>query len=185
MVRRALALFLVLLSTFSFADEVANRRASAGLRLFRALLAADMGLAQKTVAPDEILILFVYVDDRQRATDLAQRFIEEAKERDKLHGLSIVTEVTNDPDFIAYRTRVPAGVFIAEAPGRGTLASIVRYGIQEHVIVYSPFEGHVEEGVLGGLSVEAQVRPYLNGETLMASHISLKSFFLSVAKVYR
>ena len=37
------------------------------------------------------------------------------------------------------------------------------------MIVYSPFEGHVESGVLGGLSVEAQVRPYVNRATLEAS----------------
>jgi hypothetical protein len=38
---------------------------------------------------------------------------------------------------------------------------------------------------LGGLSIEAQVRPYLNRATLESSHITLKSFFLQVAKVYQ
>jgi len=184
--RRPLAFLLaVLLSALTFADEVADRRANAGLRLFRALLAADIELTKKTVAPDQILIVFLYVDDKRRATDFATRFIAEAKERDKLRGMTIATEVTNDPNFAAYGARIPAGVFIAEAPGRQALTSVIKYGIQRHVIVYSPYEGHVESGVLGGLSVEAQVRPYVNRETLEASQISLKSFFLGVAKVYQ
>ena len=71
-----------------------------------------------------------------------------------------------------------------ECPVNRALTSIIKYGIGHHVIVYSPFEGHVELGVLGGLSVEAQVRPFLNRATLEASQISLKPFFLSVAKVF-
>jgi hypothetical protein len=182
--RRLLVILAVLISASVCADEVADRRAHAGLRLFRALLAADVELPKKTVAQNQILILFYYVEDRNRANELARRFIEDAKERDKLRGLSIVTEITNDPTFAAYAKRVPAGVFIAEAPGKQALVSIVRYGIQRRVIGYSPYEGHVESGILGGLSVEAQVRPYVNRETLEASQISLKSFFLGVAKVY-
>jgi hypothetical protein len=81
-------------------------------------------------------------------------------------------------------TRAPAGIFIAQAPPRAALSSLIKYGIGHHVIVYSPFEGHVELGVLGGLSVEAQVRPFLNRATLESSQISLKPFFLSVAKVF-
>ncbi len=65
------------------------------------------------------------------------------------------------------------------------MQSLVRFGIDRHVIVYSPFEGDVESGILGGLSIEAQVRPYLNRATLESSHIMLKEFFLKVAKVYQ
>ena len=39
--------------------------------------------------------------------------------------------------------------------------------------------------ILGGLSVEAQVRPYVNLSTLSASNISLKPLFFKVTKVYR
>ena len=42
----------------------------------------------------------------------------------------------------------------------------------------------LEHGVLAGMSVEAQVRPYVNTETLAASHVELKSFFMKVTKVY-
>ena len=188
MIARRLAsaiLLLSLLSAGAFGDEVHERRATAGLRLFRALLAADIKLPAKTIGPNQILILFIYVNDRRHATDQATRFIDDAKEHDSIRGLSIVTEITNDPTLAAYADRIPAGVFITESPSRAALSSIIGAGIQRHVIVYSPFEGHVESGVLGGLSVEAQVRPFLNEQTLEASQIALKPFFLNVAKVFR
>lgn len=178
-------LVLSLMTAGAFADEVHARRATAGLRLFRALLAADIRLPAKTIAPNQILIVFLYVNDRRNASSLAARFIQDAKERDSIRGLSIVTEITNDPTLAAYGERVPAGVFITESPSRAALSSIIAAGIQRRLIVYSPFEGHVESGVLGGLSVEAQVRPFLNRQTLEASQIVLKPFFLNVAKVFR
>ncbi len=178
------AVLIAVLARSAPADEVQDRRAHTGIRFFRALLAADIDLPKKTAAPNQLLIVFLYVDDKSRAADLATRFVEDAKERD-IRGMSIATEVTNDASLAAYANRVPAGVFIAEPPGKSALTSIIRFGITHHIIIYSPFEGHVESGVLGGLSIEAQVRPFVNRATLEASQISLKSFFLEVAKVYR
>ena len=85
----------------------------------------------------------------------------------------------------SYATRVPAGVFLAAAPPAPALRAIVQFGIDHSAIVYSPIEGHVESGVLGGLSVEAQVRPYVNLATLQSSRVTLKDVFMKVAKVHR
>jgi hypothetical protein len=161
-------------------DDVADRRSEAGSRLFRALLAADLDLAKKTTPANQLLIVFFYTTDARRAGELAKSFAGA-----DVRGLAVSVEVTNDPTFAKYAGRVPAGLFIAEQPSRPVLQSLIRYGIDHRVIVYSPFEGDVENGVLGGLSIEAQVRPMLNQVTLDASHIALKPFFLKVAKVYQ
>jgi hypothetical protein len=180
---RLLAAALVLLiAGHALGDDVEDRRANAGVRLFRALMLADTDLSKKTIAPNQLLVVFYYVDDQRRAKDLAARFVQESKE---LRGLAVSTEVSNDPSMETLGARTPAGIFFAQSPNRKSIASLVRYGISKHVIVYSPFEGHVELGVLGGLSVEAQVRPFLNHATLEASQISLKPLFLSVAKVFK
>ena len=162
-------------------DDMADRRADVGARVFRALLAADLDLPKKTVGGNQILIVFFYAGDSRRAVELAAGFVGGGDVR----GLTVVTEVTNDATFAKYTGRTPAGVFLADAAPRATVQSLVRFGIDRHVIVYSPFEGDVESGILGGLSIEAQVRPYLNRATLESSHIMLKEFFLKVAKVYQ
>ena len=162
-------------------DEMADRRMEAGARLFRALLAADLELPKKTLPGNQLLIVFYFSSDARRAADLARAFTAAGDVR----GLPVAAEVTSDVTFAKYGTRVPAAIFISEATPRTVLQSIVHFGIDHRVIVYSPFEGDVENGVLGGLSIEAQVRPFLNRSTLESSHITLKTFFLQVAKVYQ
>lgn len=165
------------------ADEVQARRAEFGVRLFRTLLAADLDLPKKTVENNQLLVVFYYVDDKRRAEELAVRFTGNPPE--KIREMGIITEVTNDATFAKYATRAPAAVFIAQPPNASQLSSVIKFGIDRHLIIYSPFEGHVERGVLGGIAVEAQVRPFVNLATLAASHVSLKPIFLQVTKVHR
>jgi len=178
----AVALLAWLVPARIGADDVQVLRARAGVRFFRSLLSADVDLTKKIVPPDQLLIVFVFVDDARGADDLMGRFREQTKE---LRGLPVVTEMTRDLTLGSYAQRVPAGIFIAQPPGRKALASIIKYGIDHHVIIYSPYEGHVESGVLGGIFVDAQMRPFVNGATLSASQITLKDFFFKVAKVYQ
>ena len=178
--KRLLCLLVVLaVPCLGAGDEAAERRAQTGMRLFKSLLAADLDLAKKTTN-EKLLIVFYYVDDKERAAEMASRFAA-----DKVRGFDVITEITNDPAFAAFNGRNPAGVFVTQPPAKAALQSVIKYGIARSVIVYSPFEGHVEAGVLGGLSVEAQVRPFVNAATLEASHITLKEFFLKVTKVHR
>lgn len=180
--RRIAALIaLVILVAPLRADDLTDVRSQAGARLFRALLSADTDIDRKTV-DKQLLIVFVYTDDRQRAATLAQRFLGDAKD---IHGIPLAIEFTNDASLAAYKSRIPAGVFLAQQFGTTALKTLVAYGIDHHVIVYSPFEGNVESGVTGGLAVEAQVRPYVNMTTLTASAISLKPLFFKVTKVFR
>jgi hypothetical protein len=178
-VRLAIAfLFLAIApAALTSAGDAAELRVEFGARIFRALLAADVDLPKKA-AGTQLVIVFFYRDDATAARDLAARFTGS-----EIRGLSIATEVTNDPARIS--ARGPAAIFLCQPSRKDALQSLVKYGIDHRVIVYSPFEGDVENGVLGGLSIEAQVRPYVNASTLDASKINLKSLFLQVAKVYR
>jgi hypothetical protein len=178
-----LALALHVVPAAGESDE--DRRVQAGIRLFRSLLAADLDLERKVDGDGRLLLLVFHAGDRGRADELEKALAGEAADGpDPIRGLPVRLDTSIDPSFAAFAAAPPAGIFVGQAPSPAVLQSIVRYGIAHHVIVYSPFEGHVEQGVLAGLSVEAQVRPYVNRETLAASHIALKSFFLKVAKVY-
>ena len=167
------------------ADDLGDVRSQAGARLFRAFLSADVDIDRKKVEKDQILVVFLYTDERQRAADLAASFAGNPKDAVTIHGAPVLVELSSDTSLASYAGRVPAGIFLAQPPSYNALKSIIRYGIDHHVIVYSPFEGHVERGVLGGLAVEAQVRPYVNLTTLDASNITLKPLFFKVTKVFR
>jgi hypothetical protein len=179
---RALLLTALLASSLLFparsrADGDEERRVEAGLKIFRALLAADVDLKRKASPDGRLLVVFFFTDDPRSAEEDGKAFGK----------LELATELaaTSDPKFSSFDRRVPAGIFLAQAPSPRALREVVDFGISHHVIVYSPFEGHVESGVLGGLSIEAQVRPYVNLTTLRESKIQVRDFFLKVAKVYR
>lgn len=77
-----------------------------------------------------------------------------------------------------------AGIYLLDELSEDVLQIITNQAIQKQIITYSPFKGNVESGVLGGLSVETKVRPYINMKTLIESQIQLKPFFLKVIKRY-
>ena len=177
--RAAMALTLLALVPLALAraGDVEDRRVEFGTRIFRALMAADVDLPKKTVG-NQLLVVFFYRDDAVRAREMAKGF-----SGSDVRGIAVTADVANDPLKLA--ARQPAAIFLSERPRKETLQALVHYGIDHRVIVYSPFEGDVESGILGGLSIEAQVRPFVNQSTLDASKITLKSIFMQVAKVYR
>ena len=180
----AVLLALVVPCVGARADGYDERRVQTGLRLFRAMLAADTGLPQRADADGRLLVLFVYADDRARAAQLAESFATRDGGGSQVRGLDVRVEVVPASGLGRWNGR-PAAVFVAQPPGGALLQDIVVFGITRRLIVYSPFEGHVESGVLGGLAIEAQVRPFVNLATLEKSDVALKDFFLKVAKVHR
>ena len=94
------------------------------------------------------------------------------------------TELVRVEELQATGPRAVAAVFIAEPLRREAIGALIRFGVERHVIIYSPFEGDVEQGIAGGLSIEAQMRPFVNTAALRASQVTLKEFFLKVAKAF-
>lgn len=163
------------------ADDYDERRVRTGARLFRALLAADLALEHK-VGADGKLHVQIYARDLSYADSVAELIAPKAEDPEaKIRGLEVKVETAAT---LPKSDAALAGVFLAQVPDDATIEKLIGWGIAEHVVVYSPFEGHVERGVLGGIAVEAKVRPYVNAKTLAASHIELKPFFLKVAKVH-
>jgi hypothetical protein len=163
------------------ADSYDERRLRTGARVFRSLLASQVGLAAN-LPPQAKLRIGIYAGN-----DLS---FEQA-----VAGLRPSTEgagslIQNHPVEMIRLTGLPAvgdspnGGFLASAPPYAELEGLISWSIEHGVALYSPFEGHVERGVLGGLSIEDKVRIYLNQDALRRSGIVLKPLFLKVAKVY-
>lgn len=178
---------LALATTSSVSGDDSSARVQAGVRLFRSLLAADLGIDGRVDAEERLVVLVVYAADADRADRVARLITEPAEGQAAvtIRDFPLIAELASDPALAAYQQRAPAAIFIAEPLKDDALARIVRYGIERRIIVFSPHEGHVEKGVLGGISVEAKVQPYLNQETLDASRVALKPFFLKVSKTTR
>ncbi len=165
------------------ADGTDDRRVRTGARLFRSLLAADVGLEHKA-AGGKLHVLIYAGEARAAATEIAALIAppddaQSARIRELPLELQLSDTLPDDTE------PAPAGVFLAARPSAPALDVLVRWSIAHHVIVYSPFEGDVERGIPAGLAVEAKVQPYINLTTLEAAGIELKPFFLQVAKVHK
>jgi hypothetical protein len=183
--RRLLALLLACAMSLSMAaanvqaDSYDERRVRAGARLFRSMLAADTGIEQRR-APDGTLHVLLYAADPKLAGEIGALIAPKAK--GAVRGMALTLQ--NAAQLPQDGAEVPAGLFLASIPSDAELDRLVRWSIANKVIVYSPFEGHVERGVAGGISIEAKVQPYVNLGTLKASGVELKPLFMKVAKVH-
>lgn len=166
-----------LFASSAFADSEQERRVRTGARLFRSLLAADVAI-EKRAATDGSLQVVILGSEQRLSRQMGELIAPNAQAQIRNHTLRIrllsnFTEVTGAP---------PVAVFLSSVPPEADFDALVRWAIARKVILYSPFEGHVERGALAGISIEAKVLPYINVQTLKASGIELKPFFLKVAK---
>ena len=182
------SLFLAILSPSwsARADSQSDRRAKVGIKLFRAMLAADLDIADK-VGPDGSLpLLIVYNNDSKSAEEFGLDLNKAGKSGKPalIRKLPIWVEISDGASIDKYHNTSFAGIFVAEPLRKKTLQDLIAYSINKKIILYSPFEGDVEKGVLGGISVEAKVQPYVNIKTLEKSDVRIKPFFMKVSKHY-
>lgn len=175
---------LLLLAFCLFCREVAAAemqavRIRAGLDLFSSLLAADMNLKDKQGPDGALLLLLVYKDNRDNAKKLANQL----EKVGSIRGMPILVAVSDDQFLGGLIEQKPAGIFLTQ-PLSGSLDAIMAYGRENHIIVFSPFEGDVERGVSGGIYISDRLLPYLNVAALKSSDVHIKSFFLRVSKRY-
>jgi hypothetical protein len=161
-------------------------RAEIGARWFRAMLAADTDIERKTEADGTLSLLIVHAGDADRARGLVDAVANPDAQRvpEPIRGLPVRVEVVRIDEIPSLGSRVVAGFFLGESLRRSHLDALIRSGATRQALVYSPFDGDVEKGVPGGLSIQAQVRPLINPPSLRASQITLRPSFLRVAKVY-
>lgn len=168
---------LGLASATARADSQDERRVRTGARLFRSLLAADVAVKSKAV--EGVLDVAVYARSEAQVEVVAP-VIAPAGEPGKVRGLRLSLRRIDAID----EARIPMGVFLATPLPPEQLAALIDWSRRHRVILYSPFEGDVERGVMAGLSIEAKVQPYVNPRALAAGGVELKPFFLKVAKVH-
>lgn len=161
-------------------DEI---RVRAALDLFPSILAADMGIEDKTGPDGSLLLVLLYTDNKEKASEMA----EYLRKVDQIRGIPIRIEIS-DERFLyqkgdQFEKQTPAGIFLTQSLSNN-IDSIITYGREKQIIVFSPFEGDVERGVLGGIHISERLLPYINMSTLQSSNIRIKSFFLRIARCH-
>jgi len=166
----------------TMSDDFTERRITAGARIFRALLAADIDIERKTDSRGALRLCLLYLNDTGHAEKAAATLINRDDSRVRMMKVSI--EILTYDQCLADRKERFAGIFVTQKLNPGQIMTLTAFANEQHMVVFSPFEGDVEKGMQSGIAVEARVRPYLNKSALQAAQVHLKPFFLKVAKVY-
>lgn len=163
-----------------------DARINIGLKLFRAILAADLAIKTKTNSQDNLSILLIYKDSPTKGEQFSQDLLEMGIKNGhaRIKGIPLQVSSMSYQQFLTDNPESPAGIFLVDKIPTEELIQIASYGIKHRIIVYSPFEHDVENNVTASLHIGARVLPVINMKTLEASHIQIKSFFLKVAKKY-
>lgn len=169
-------------ATPSVSGDFTNRRITAGAKIFRALLAADVDIARKIGSDGKLRLCLLYVDD----IDSAERAAEVLRNRDdtRIRKMDIRIEILPFAHWAGDKKGGFAGVYQTQTLSDEELSIIVEYAKEQGIVHFSPFEGDVQRGVQCGLAVEARVRPHINTKALRNADIRLKHFFKRVAKQY-
>ncbi len=185
--RKAKAVILAVLALFPLlspagaiqAGERERWRVWAGLDLFPSVLAADQDIRQKAGPDGKLLLLLLCQDNCSRAKEMAR----------DLAGIKAIRDIPVDvktavlSDLAGYAGNPPAGIFLTRRfPDQ--LADIQAFARRHHRILFSPFAGDVEKGVCAGIAISDRILPQVNLNTLKASQIQLKSFFLRIANAH-
>ncbi|WP_146027086.1 hypothetical protein [Bowmanella denitrificans] len=163
------------------ADGYGQHRAYVGLKLFRTLVTSDLGLHER-IAQDQTLVFYLIHVNSDEDAQLYRQVLADSFEQ--LQNAKTRVEVVTLEELLALPGKQIAGAFITQPLNDDELKALVAKSIAEPFVLFSPFEGDVEQGVLGGLSVQATVRPYINLRTLKRSGLNIKSFYMKVAIQY-
>ncbi|WP_440903071.1 hypothetical protein ACMZOO_09150 [Catenovulum sp. SX2] len=175
-----LLLFVVICGQVS-ANGFEERRALVGLKIFKTLVTADLNLLDKQNKQQQLVVLVVHNGSASKAESYSDKLAEIFQ---PLNGTQFKIQPLDINQLQTLQAEQYAGIFIAEPLADKQIELLVKYSVRHSLVVFSPFAGDVEKGILGGLSVQASVRPLLNKTTLDKSKLSLKAFYLKVAKLY-
>ena len=164
----------------SLGNDFAERRITIGAKIFRALLAADVDIAQKVDSNGNLRLCLLYVNDADKA-EIAAATLRNRDET-RIRKFDVNLEISPFSECVGDNAKGLAGIFLTQALSNEQLKALMECAKTNRIVVFSPLEGDVERGVHGGIAVEARVRPYLNMKALRETQVRLKSFFIRVAK---
>jgi len=161
-------------------------RVRIGLKLFRTILAADMHIHEKQDSDGKLPLAIVYKSNLAVAETYSEKLRHSGKgdHQGEIKGLPITVDAIAVTQLEQLPVGKYAGIYIVETLDSRDLQFLVSYGIAHQRITYSPFDGAVEQGIAAGLMIAARVTPYVNVQTLKASKLQIKPFFLKVSKRY-
>ncbi|HIJ25163.1 MAG TPA: YfiR family protein [Gammaproteobacteria bacterium] len=163
--------------TLSYAEDAIPRRVLVGLNLFPNILSVTKGGTAQQTGSDEIELLVVYQKEAKQAKVLADKLRKTTKKINRRKV--VVTEISAGSLFSQQHS---AGIFLSEKISSAMFRDISNYAITQGALLFSSFEGDVEEGAMVGLDVRSKIRPFLNLTSLERAGLKINPTLLRMCR---
>lgn len=181
MKRLLLFILLCVVYTHAFADAKQERRLSISVSIFPRIVAVDEGLESKLDENNNIHLAVIYYDDSSKAIDIASKMTQKIS---NIAGKNIVVESIKYSELLKNNAPRITGAFLVEPVNADIRNQLVRYFTRQGILLFSPFEGDVENGVMASIFIGSKIRPYFNISSIEKAGIKLKSAIIGVSKLY-
>lgn len=179
---RTLSIVLLLstasLSRAAYADSEIPHRVLVGLNLFPNILSVTKGGRMEVTPSEEYSLWVVYHKREQRARELAEKLRKMTRQINRREVQVEVISVT-ELGSAGYGT----GLFLSESLGEAWLDKMVERTAQSGEVLFSPFSGDVEGGVMVGLDVRSKIRPYLNLKSIAEAGLNCNPVLIRMSRI--
>ena len=162
-------------------DSGAEYALQLGIKMFPTLVGGNLDIDTQKNAEGKLLLLVVYQENRPGGEEVVARMNSSVRVIYKTPVQILLTDVAG---FAAFAAQPVAGIFLTEPLALTPRTATIAFGIQKKAVVFSPFDGDVQQGILAGLHIAIQVQPALNLTTLRNSGIRMNQLFFKVAQTY-
>lgn len=173
-------LLSLVLSSYVFADETEKRRVDISVSIFPRIVAVDNHFREKLDEDQKARLLFVYDEDESFAQEIADRV---GKDGSNIGGMLVSTRVASVAETWP-ENNPPVAIFLVEKLSDEQLNRVIAYAESVHRLVFSPFSGDVERGVMVGISVTNRVKPYFNLSRLHRANVVINALLMKMSKRY-
>ena len=160
----------------SLAQETEENLVRISLNIFPKLVAVDLGMKDKLTSQGEILLQVYY----RKKEELARQVVSSLEEKySKIATYPVRVEAIDQLTSIT-----PTAILVVEHLPDSTIKKLIAYGIQNHILLFSPFKEDVDRGITAGMYMAIRILPYFNRETLNQSGIQMHQIIMRSARIY-
>jgi uncharacterized protein DUF4154 len=161
--------------------EEIERRLMVGLELFPNIVSIDLDLSDKRQPDGSLLLLIIYQESGSRAEKIADKLRTSVG---SIHQFPVKIQILHHRFDSFPDHQRPCAVFLLDSIPETSFNRIRQLAIDQHFILFSPYEQDLKRGATVGLKITSRIKPVINKNTLRKSTIRLHDEFLRLAETY-
>ncbi len=171
---------ILLLESDAYAIHDVQPRLEIGINILPSVIAANMRWSIEEDYKQQPITLFIIYDDNRK---VARDTLSKLARIKKIRGHNVKKKIVPLSEILSRTTDKNTVLFIVE-PLFENSERAIEFSRSNQNLLFSPFKGDVEKGVMTGFEVTNKVLPAVNIKALKEANIRLKAFFLRIAVSY-